>query len=289
MLAANTAVLFLNTTKPPMDDPAFRKALAYAINVDDIVNVAYAQLVAAASPTALLPTLDKYVDQDVVARLGFTYDPAEAKSILAGAGYVDVDGDGFVEAPDGSSIALEVTCPFGWTDWMEAIAVIAGSAQEAGINIQDATPDYGAWNTALTTGTFDMTLNNWAGLSNTPWTVYDLLFDHPIKEIMGSGNFGRYDDQEMFDLVDAMAAVPAGDEDGMKAACSAIQEKMLTELPMIPLWYNGLWAQWSNAVWTNWPTEAENIPSRLPCTWNDYWQSGGLLTFIELELVPPAE
>jgi peptide/nickel transport system substrate-binding protein len=75
----------------------------------------------------------------------------------------------------------------------------------------------------------------------------------------------------------------------MKAACSAIQEKMLTELPMIPLWYNGLWAQWSNAVWTNWPTEAENVPSRLPCTWNDYWQSGGLLTLIELEPVPPAE
>ncbi len=288
MLAANTAVLFLNTTKPPMDDPAFRKALAYAINVDDIVNVAYAQLVEAASPTALLPTLAKFADQDVVDRLGYYYDPAQTATILEGAGYTK-GADGFYQAPDGSPIELEVTCPFGWTDWMEAIAVIASSAQEAGINIQDATPDYGAWNTALTTGTFDMTLNNWAGLSNTPWTVYDLLFDHPIKEIMGSGNFGRYDDQEMFDLVDAMAAVPAGDEDGMKAACSAIQEKMLTELPMIPLWYNGLWAQWSNAVWTNWPTEAENIPSRLPCTWNDYWQSGALLTLIELEPVPPAE
>jgi peptide/nickel transport system substrate-binding protein len=289
MLSANTAVLFLNTTKPPMDDPAFRRALAYAINVDDIVNVAYANLVKAASPTALLPTLDKYVDQDVVARLGFTYDPAEAKSILASAGYVDVDGDGFVEAPDGSAIKLEVTCPFGWTDWMEAIAVIASSAQEAGINIQDATPDYGAWDTALTTGTFDMTLNNWADLSNTPWTVYNLLFDHPIGEIMGSGNFGRWDNQEMFDLVDQLAAIPSDDEEGIKAACSAIQELMLTEMPLIPLWYNGLWAQWSNAVWTNWPTEAENTPSRLPCSWHPYFVMGGLLTLIELEPVPPAE
>ncbi len=289
MLSANTAVLFLNTTKPPMDDPAFRRALAFAINVDDIVNVAYANLVKAASPTALLPTLDKYVDQDVVARLGFRYDPDEAKSILAGAGYVDVDGDGFVEAPDGSKIELEVTCPFGWTDWMEAIAVIASSAQEAGINIQDATPDYGAWNTALNAGTFDMTLNNWADLSNTPWTVYNLLFDHPIVETMGSGNFGRWDNQEMFDLVDQMAAIPSDDEEGMKAACSAIQELMLTEMPLIPLWYNGLWAQYSNAVWTNWPTEAENIPSRLPCSWHPYFVMGGLLTLIELEPVPPAE
>jgi len=289
MLSANTAVLFLNTTKPPMDDAAFRRALAFAINVDDIVNVAYANLVKAADPTGLLPSLAKYVDQAVVDELGFSYDPAEAAAILAAAGYVDVDGDGFVEAPDGSKIELEVTCPFGWTDWMEAIKVIANSAQDAGINIQDATPDYGAWNTALTTGTFDMTLNNWAGMSNTPWTLYNLLFSHPIQEIMGSGNFGRYDNQEMFDLVDELARVPSADVEGMKAVTSQIQELMLTEMPMIPLWYNGLWAQFSNLVWTNWPTETADHFNLLPCTWSGYWQMGGLLTLTELELVPPAE
>jgi peptide/nickel transport system substrate-binding protein len=283
MIAANTAVLFLNTTKAPMDDPAFRRALAFAINTDDIVNVAYANLVSASDPTGLLPTLSDYVDQDVVDRLGFSYDPAQAATILAGAGYVDVDGDGFVEAPDGSAIALEVTCPFGWTDWMEAISVIADSAQEAGINIQDVTPDYGAWNDALTAGTFDMTLNNWAGMSNTPWTLYNLLFRHPIQEVMGSGNFGRWDNQEMFDLVDALAAVPSDDVAGMQAVCSDIQELMLTEMPMIPLWYNGLWAQFSSSTWTNWPTDADDTPDTLPCTWNGYWQMGGLMTLTSLE------
>ena len=285
MLSANTAVLFLNTTKPPMDDPAFRRALAFAINTDDIVNIAYAQLVAAASPTGLLPSLSTYVDQDVVDRLRWTYDPAEARRILANAGYVDIDNDGFVEAPDGSAIALEVTCPFGWSDWMEAIAVIASSAQEAGINIQNVTPDYGAWNSALTDGTFDMTLNNWANMSNTPWTLYNLLFRHPIQEIMGSGNFGRYDNQEMFDLVDALAAVPSDDVAGMQAVCSDIQELMLTDVPMIPLWYNGLWAQFSSSVWTNWPTEESAAPT-LPTTWSGYWQLGGLMTLINLELTP---
>ena len=284
MLSANTAVLFLNTTKPPMDDPAFRKALAYAINVDDIVNVAYANLVAAASPTGLLPQLSKYDDQAVIASLGWTYDPPEAARILANAGYVDVNGDGYVEAPDGSTIALEVTCPLGWTDWMESIAVISDSAKAAGINIEDVTPDYGSWNTALTTLGFDMTLNNWANLSNTPWTLYNLLFRHPIQEIMGSGNFGAYDNQQVFDLVDALAAVPTTNLAGMQSICSQIQTIMLTEVPMIPLWYNGLWAQFSDAVWTNWPTEAANDPARLPTTWSGYWQLGGLLTLIELEL-----
>ena len=88
--------------------------------------------------------------------------------MLAAAGYKDVDGDGFVEAPDGSKIALEVTCPSGWTDWMAAIEIIATSAQAVGINVKAATPDYGAWNTAIQGGTFDMTLNNWANHEQHP-------------------------------------------------------------------------------------------------------------------------
>jgi peptide/nickel transport system substrate-binding protein len=282
MLSANTAVLFLNTTKKPMDDAAFRKALAFAIDTPSIVNTAYANLVKAANPTGMLPAFDRFVDQAVVDELGFTFDTARARELLDAAGYKDVDGDGFVEAPDGSAFKLEVTCPSGWTDWMAAIDVIAKSAQAAGINIVAATPDYGAWNTALQGGTFDMTLNNWANLSNTPWTLYNLLFNHPIREQMQSGNFGRYDSQEMFDLVDGLARIPTSDEEGMKAQLSKIQKLMLTDLPVIPLWYNGLWAQFSESTWTGWPNETSANPT-LPTTWSGYWQLGGLQTLINLK------
>jgi peptide/nickel transport system substrate-binding protein len=286
MLSANTAVLFLNTTKKPMDDAAFRRALAFAIDVPSIVNIAYAQLVKASSPTGLLPSLSQYDDQTVLANLGYSYNKTKAMQMLADAGYVDINGDGFVEAPDGSAISLEVTCPNGWTDWMAAIDIIASSAQEAGIHIEATYPDYGAWNTALMGGTFDMTLNNWAAMSNTPWTLYNLLFRHPIMDQMQQGNFGRYANQTMFDLVDALAKIPVTDVQGMKDACSAIQELMLTEMPMIPLWYNGLWAQFSDSVWTNWPTEHSTSPT-LPTTWSDYWQMGGLMTLINLTLASP--
>ncbi|HUV28438.1 MAG TPA: ABC transporter substrate-binding protein [Anaerolineales bacterium] len=286
MLSANTAVLFLNLTLAPMDDVEFRKALAHAINTDDIVNVAYAGLVKAASPTGLLPVLDRFVDKDVVAEYGWTYDSAKAKSILAAAGYKDVDGDGFVEAPDGAKIELEVTCPLGWSDWEAAIAVIADSVQEAGINLKDVPTDYGAWNDGLQGGTFNMTLNNWASMSNTPWTAFNLFFRHPIDPKMQSGNFGRYENQEVWDLVDALAKIQMTDEDAMKAACSEIEKAMLIDVPMIPLWYNGLWAQFSDAHWTNWPTDAADTPNTLPTTWSGYWQLGGLSTLIGLESVP---
>ncbi len=282
MLSANTAVLFLNTTIKPLDDAAFRRALAFAIDVPSIVNVAYAQLVKAASPSGLLPVLDRFVDQDVMAELGYSFDTAKAKQMLADAGYKDVDGDGFVETPDGETFELEVTCPNGWTDWMAAIDIIASSSQAAGINVKAAYPDQGAWNTELQGGTFNMTLNNWAAMSNTPWALYNLLFRHPIQEQMQSGNFGRYENQEMFDLVDALAEIPMSDEAAMQEACSNIQELMLTDMPMIPLWYNGLWAQYSDANWTNWPDENSANPT-LPTTWSGYWQLGGLMTLINLE------
>jgi len=216
--------------------------------------------------------------------LGFSYDPNIAATILADAGYVDVDGDGLVEMPDGTPIALEVTCPTGWTDWMAAIDVISSSAMEAGINLVDATPDYGAWNTGLMDGTFDSTLNNWAAMSNTPWTYYNLVYNHPIQDMMQSGNFGRYDSQELFDLTDTLAAVSSDDVAGMQDICGDIQTISLTEMPAIPLWYNGLWSQFNDSVWGNWPSDAADTPNTLPTSWSGYWQLGGLMTLTTLEL-----
>jgi peptide/nickel transport system substrate-binding protein len=76
MLAGNTAVLVPNTMKKPLDDPAFRKALATAINTDDIVNKVYGGIVTKSDPTGLLPTFSKYVDTAQRVALGFSFDTA---------------------------------------------------------------------------------------------------------------------------------------------------------------------------------------------------------------------
>jgi peptide/nickel transport system substrate-binding protein len=288
MLSANTAWLSLNSTKKPMDDPAFRKALAHAINVDQIVQVVYGNIVKAANPTGLLPIWDQYVDQDMVAKLGFSYDPEKAKSLLAEAGYADVDGDGFVETPAGEPIALKIIVPNGWTDWMESIKVISRGAQAVGINLEPAYPDYGGYLDARLNGTFDMAIDNQPQASNTPWTYYDWMFQNPISDIatMQNGNYGRYDNQEAFDLVTELDKTPVDDVEGMKAIVSQLQEIQLTEIPIIPLWYNGMWSQYSNAVWTNWPSAAETDNHYLPTTWRGYWNMTSILMLTELEPAP---
>jgi peptide/nickel transport system substrate-binding protein len=283
MLPGNTAWLVVNTTKPPMDDPEFRRAVAFAIDVDKIVNAVYGNIVKKASPTGLLPNWEKYIDQDVVDELGYSYDPDEAKAILAAAGYVDVDGDGFVEAPDGSAIELSIIVPSGWTDWMESIRVIAEGAQAVGINLTPDFPDYSALVDARNSGNFDMVINNDKQICNTPWVYYDYVFRLPIQESQTTTNFGRYENEEAWALVQELDRTPVDDIEGMKEVISQIQRIHLTDLPIIPLWYNGMWAQYNNATWTNWSCSADDCNHYLPATWNQYWNMTAILMLSELE------
>jgi len=283
MLSANTAWLVMNTTKPPMDDPAFRRAMAFAIDVDKIVNVVYGNIVQKANPTGLLPIWEQYIDQAVVDELGFTYDPDQANAILDEAGYLDVDGDGFREMPDGSAIELKIIVPNGWTDWMESIRVIAESAQAVGINLTPDFPDYSALVDARNSGNFDMVINNDRQVSNTPWTYYDYIFRLPIQDAQTTTNFGRYENEEAWQLVQQLDQTPVDDLDGMRAIMSQLQRIHLTDLPIIPLWYNGMWSQYSNAVWTNWPSAEEGANHYLPATWNGYWNMTAILMLTELE------
>ena len=139
-LGANTTWLFPNTTKKPLNDQQFRRALAYSINMDQILDKAYQGLVNKASPTGLLPIWNKWIDKKVVKQYGFSYNVAKAKALLAAAGYKDTNGDGYVENKDGSTIDLTIVCPNGWSDWMTAIQVIADSAKAVGIKITPAYP-----------------------------------------------------------------------------------------------------------------------------------------------------
>jgi peptide/nickel transport system substrate-binding protein len=292
MLSANTAWLDLNLQKKPMDDPAFRRAMAFAINVNDIVETDYGNIVKAANPTGLLPIWDKYIDQAVVKELGFSYDPEKAKKTLADAGYKDIDGDGFVEAPDASKIVLKVIVPSGWTDWMEAIKIVAKSAQAAGINVQPDYPDYPGYLDARLNGTFDMCIDNQPQMSNTPWTYYRWMFYNPLKDIASSqgGNYGRYNNQKAFDLVTQLDKTPVDDVKGMQAITSQLQRIQLTDVPLIPLWYNGAWAQYSNAVWTNWPSSGDKDNHYLPVTWRGYWNLSAIQMLTSLKPAPkPAQ
>jgi len=283
MLSDNTAFLFMNTTKKPMDDAAFRRAVAFAINSADIKRRVFEDQVLVSNPLGYLP-IDawmQYYNQEIVDMYGFSYDPVEARRILAEAGYRDISGDGFVQMPDGSPIRLSIIVPFGWTDWMESIRIIASNLRAVGINAEATFPDFGRYQDELYDGVFHMAINNFgSNASNTLWTFYDWLF-YELGERQTSGNFGRYDNPEVFALLDQFNRTPFDDHRTSEQILSKMQEIFLKEMPAVPLWYNGMWFQASTQVWTNYPSE--HGPYHYPCTWGGRWQEGGLLMLTDLK------
>lgn len=282
MQSANTAWLVLNHEQEPMGDAEFRKALAHSIDMETIIDGPYSNLVEGANPTGLLPQWDDYIDHELVAEEGYSYNPDEAVSLLEDAGYTDQNGDGFVDTPDGDPISLTLQVPSGWTDWMEAARVIAENAQEVGINVEADFPDFDLLVNNRNEGDFDMLVNNERQLSNTPWTYYDYLFQLPIRDQQTTVNFGRYENEEAWSLVEELAAVPADDVAGAAEITSQIQEIQMEELPAIPLWYNGLWSQQTNSTWTNWPSEQGT--AGYATMWDGWFELGAIRTLAEIEL-----
>ena len=94
-----------------MSDPALRKAIAYALDNDQVAKETYQGLRISAN-TLLSPFFGEiYADKSEVP--GFTYNPEESKKILADAGYKDTDNDGYVEDKEGKPLTITLLVPVG--------------------------------------------------------------------------------------------------------------------------------------------------------------------------------
>jgi peptide/nickel transport system substrate-binding protein len=284
MLSANTAWLEPNTTVKPLDDPVFRRALAAAINIKQIVREDYGNLVLPASPSGLLPTWKKYVDTSAVKTYGFTYSSARAVKMLENAGYKR-DSSGYFTSKDGSKIDLEISVPQGWSDWEAARDMIISSAKAAGIHLTAKVKDYNTWRSDRNTGKFDLVIDNNYQISDNPWTYWNGIYHLPILTA-GTGqtnfNFGRYSNPAAWTLVQRLDKTPLENAAAIKEINSKLQKILMQQLPVIPLWYNGIWAQFVSKYWTNWPS-ATSTRQFVPVMWNGYLQMTGIDVITHLE------
>lgn len=284
MLPSNTAILFLNSSKAPLDDVRLRQAMAYAIDPAVIVSRVFEEQVTVSNPTGLFGGWEEFLSDEVVEEYGFHYDRQQAEEMLDAAGYVDANGDGWRQTPSGEDMQFDIIVPSGWTDWMESIRIIAQHLRAVGINANPAFPDYSVYFDRLQDGTFDMAIgNDGSNVSATPYSYWNWIANHDIdREVITEGNWGRYRDQELFDLIAEFNRVQPDTDEALQIAAD-IQRILLEAMPSIPLWQNGLWAQSTSQYWTNWPTE--DNPIGYPCTWGGMWEFGGMEMLINLEPV----
>jgi peptide/nickel transport system substrate-binding protein len=277
MLSANTAWLEPTTTVKPLNDVAFRKALAMAIDVKKIVRDDYGNLVLKASPSGLLPTWKKYIDSSAVKQYGFTFNTAKAVTMLQNAGYKK-DSSGYFMNKDGSKIDLEISVPQGWSDWETARDMIIASAKDAGIKITAKVKDYNAWRSDRNTGKFDLVVDNNYQISDNPWTYWNGIYHLPILTT-GTGqtnfNFQRYENPTAWALVQRLDKTPLTNKAAIKEINTKLQTILMQQLPLIPLWYNGQWAQFVSKYWTNWPSSTSDRKF-VPIMWNGYLQMTGI-------------
>jgi peptide/nickel transport system substrate-binding protein len=276
MLSANTAWLEPNTTHAPLNDPVFRRALAMSLNINQVVTQDYAHLVRPASPTGLLPTWNKYIDKPAVKKFGFKYGTNAAKKLLQKHHYKLVGG--YFQTPKGQAINLDLSVPQGWSDWETARNMIVTSAAKAGIKITVKVKDYNTWQSDRNTGNFDLVIDNNYQLSDNPWTYWNGIYHLPIIK-SGTGqtfaNYERYSNAAAWKLVQKLDHTSPNNKQQIKSLNNKLQTILMQKMPLIPLWYNGVWAQFTSKYWTNWPS-AKSPRRYVPAMWRGYLQMTGI-------------
>lgn len=284
-LAGNTGLLYLNTEKPGLEDPDFRRALAFALDPNVIVERTYEGAAQVSDPSGLFAAWAEYRSEEVVDEYGFEYDPDRARKMLDEAGYVDSDDDGWRETPDGEEIELSLQVPAGWSDWEDIMRITAEQWEELGVQAVPDFTDQSIYNNDMWSGNFDVVFNDYeTQISGTPYTYFEAVgFDRIDREQVTNGNFGRYENERLFELIDEFNMTPPEDDRAYEVAAE-IQEILLKDMPVIPILINPTYSQALETNWTNWPTE--DNPTGVACGWAGIWQMGGVEALLNLE---PAE
>jgi peptide/nickel transport system substrate-binding protein len=258
--------LYLNNTKPGLSDPNVRRAIAYAIPYDDMLEKAYFGYSSQAHPSYVIDFFEpnkQYINYDLWKKTFGTadgrpdFDLEKAKKILDDAGY-KVGKDGVRVGPDGKKLTYTISVPYGWTDWMMMCEMIAKNLKSIGIEVTTEFPDFSVWADRMTKGTFDMILSWSVGPSfDHPFNIYRFVLDKrlsaPVGEVTWAGDWERYDNDEIVKLLDT--AVSTLDSKARKNAYMRIQEIIAKDMPVIPAFYGAHWYEYSTKYWVNWPNQ----------------------------------
>lgn len=260
-----TVSLYPNLTKKPFDDVNFRKGLSYAINRDKIAKDAELGYVDGASQAGLLlPNWEDWINEDIPNRGKVEQDTDKALEYFAKAGYTQKDGK-LVDA-SGKQLELNITVPNGYTDWLRGMQSAQSQLDKLGITVKLTQPQPAAYTQAQNNGDFDLIVSSFGGTGSLYQDFNNLLnseFATPVGTST-SANFERYKSDEADQLLAQLRA--AADEDEQKEIVDQLQQIVYDEVPVVTMFYGGLWGLYSDKNFTGWPSE--DNPYAPPTTWN---------------------
>ena len=290
-ICATMPTAWYNMEIPALQNVAVRKAIAMAVDYDDIIENAMTNQSPSFAdvPRSVMNPTDgeqAMYDHEAVKDLQWVGKDIEgAKKLLDEAGIVDTDGDGYREL-DGKKIELNACCPNGWTDWMAAMEDVAKAGQAIGIDITTNYPTWDIYQTVYTKASqteYAIFMQSPAGANPaSPWARVRALMSSEFlgKDNNWSGNFGHYQNDRIDEI---LAAIPlTTDEAELKALYTEATEIYLTEVPSFSLMYRPeVFHAVNESVWTGYPEagDGNNIPP-MDCT-----DGYGIAALYNLELV----
>jgi len=272
-----TAYFNMNSSKPGLDNPAVRKAIAIATDYDLILANAMTGQSPPFSdvPRSLMnptPVEQAMFDHDAVAHLQWVGNDIEgANKMLDDAGILrnpDNGGpDGGWREIDGEILSYNVSCPEGWSDWNASMEIVGAAGLAIGIEMETFFPSWDEYQTIFTLSNqdqLDIFMFSTQGISPAqPASRIRALLGDDFKgnDSNWNGNFGQYFNDRALELIDILPLET--DNAKLIEIYTELVEIYLTEVPSFSLMYRPEKFHTVNeSVWTGF-TEAgdgRNVP-----------------------------
>jgi peptide/nickel transport system substrate-binding protein len=210
----------------PYNLPEFRRAVSYAINRDQIVDIAY--FGNATVHQCPIPIGNAAWNEALCAEYGTTYDPDLARQALADAGWTDEDGDGFVEI-DGSAepVVLSTYGPFPVQ--ARSVELMQGDLNAVGIRTEIQVLETPALLSGIESGEIGMDYMRW---TYSDQLILSLLFKTP-------GWTGQLSDPDLDELL--VVSETTLDPEARIEATQAAMQYILENQYIVPI--NSDWVQ----------------------------------------------
>ena len=262
--------------KGPQTDPAVRLAMYYAMDRTQLNTQALEGFGKPASPTLLLNWVNKdQITDPSYMEVPQTPDVAKAKSLLEGAGWA-MGSDGYY-AKGGKTLELTVTDVSGWSDYNTACQLLAGQFKTAGIKLVVNHVAQNQWTQAEVSGDYQLSLNSVnMGASSDPYNQYNAYLNSKNTAKAGtaaSTNTTRFSNPDVDKAIQTLAST--NDPATKTAQYKTIQDILIKDMPIIPIYVNQAVTEFSNARITGWPAEGNLYV--FPEPWGGNWGTGILL------------
>ncbi len=222
--------LLFNLRSAPFNNAVFRHALAQALDTQGLVDKLLLGFGDTGTP-GLFPPASPWHNTAI---LPIPFDPQEATTKLTAAGFIDQDGDGFRENPDGSTLQIPITCPK--QEMAQRIAEwIVAHWKAIGIAAKAEPVDQDRIMPTLMQAKFSVILHRLSFKEPEMIFFYFHSSCGVLREGQVSGlNYGGYANLQYDETVEALQR--ARNDDETRELLCKLQEILASDLPQIPLY-----------------------------------------------------